>query len=206
MLIQSMLDPIRHGASRVSHWGRQVAEVTGSAVRALGDAAGNVAGLAAEKTVQLGGDVLDLAGADRSAARVRDKASSVGGFVDEAVDAVTFHAGGAVAGIGTSIANMPENLATIATDPVGTLRNVGEVVRNPKLIKEYYSERIDDKGLAFTLAEAATDVLGPGKVLGLNKVVKLGSFSKIAEVGQMAEDVASVAQIAQADDGYLIAR
>ena len=196
---------IRSAANRVSHYGEHLAGRAGHLLQRGVDRVGDGLGTAVRGAGHLLADGLEHLGVDEFAGDLRHHSHKSGQHVDNAVDRGGEIAGAAVAGVATSVAAMPANLAQIATDPLETARDLVSVARNPHVIVEYYQDRVQDKGVAFTVAEGLTDVLGPGKVLGLSKVVKLGKLSTLARLGGTAEDIASVSQWAPRQaDGYLL--
>ena len=191
---------VRDGVSFVTDGFRKAVDV-GANIATYGNRiAGDIGNLVIDSAGQVAGAGLDALGAEGVADNVRNGADKVGDAIDSGANFLADQQGNFINGLGESVAGGVDGVVQTVTDPLGTVKGIAAVVKDPSLLVDAYKQKIEEQGVAGVAGELVGDVAigfltggGTGASKGASiagkiggTLDKVGDLSKFGTLGTIA--------------------
>ncbi|MGE0491037.1 MAG: zeta toxin family protein [Vulcanimicrobiota bacterium] len=190
---------------------RDIGDLGGQLLTAPLRAYGEVADFALTQGGRLAGGALDAVGADGAADFVRDTSASAGDAVNGATDFVAEQQENLLNGFAEGAAGAVEGIATLVTNPVGTVQGLAAVVQDPSLLLESYKDVLHEHGVAGLIGNIGFDVVatiatgGSGAASRISS--RLGSLANLTDdlgrlgrAGRLADTAGELGTVARVAD------
>jgi len=167
---------------------RDVGNLVGQTMTAPLRLAGEAIDFAVTNTGRLAGGVLDVAGADGVADRVRDTTQTVGDLANGVTDFVARQNMNFVNGFAEGAAGTVEGVTGLVTNPVGTVQGLVALAQDPSMIVESYGQIVEEHGFAGLAGNLAFEVVAGVATGG-------GSAAGAARLAGLSDNLANAGRI-----------
>lgn len=150
---------LREGVGFITDGFRDFVDVTARISSVPTRLVGKATNFALDSAGKLAGAGLDAVGADGVADNVRATADRAGDLAEGGANFLADQNVNFTNGLGESVAGAVDGIAYAVTDPVGTVKGLGQLVKDPSLILEGYKQTAEEHGVAGAAGQVAGDVL-----------------------------------------------